>query len=706
LKIVNFIFGIHNHQPVGNFDFVMEDAYRQSYLPFIEIVEEFDDIHITFHFSGCLLEWMEAHHPDYLDRIAALVARGNVEIISGGFFEPVLAMIPDTDKVGQIKMMNDYIQKRFNYPAKGLWLTERVWEPHLAKPIAESGIKYVTVDDYHFLSNGRQESELTGHFLTEEQGRTLGIFPISQRLRYTIPFQDPQATIDHLAKFATEDGENVVVMADDGEKFGVWPGTHEQVFTKGWLRNFFTTLRKNNEWLKTLTFAEWYENHPPKGRIYLPTASYFEMSEWSLPWEAGEKFADLVHEFENKKRIEEARPFIKGGIWRNFLFKYDESNWMQKKMLHLSERLNKINVAELTANQRKELEQVRQHLWRGTCNCAYWHGIFGGLYLPHLRHAIYTELLTGERLLDKILGVKGFRTEIFDFDADGEDEIIVDYGNLRTAIAPHRGGIICEFSLMDKAFNLLNGIQRYRESYHRKVILADKQENSNSGGSIHDLVLSKEKGLDKYLKYDKYPRKNLVDHIIHPAISLEKFRDGEYYEDSDFIGGHYQVGLDEKSHSVTLSRQGWINWQKFTIKKVIIFEKTSLKITYTLTNANARENVFRFGPEFNFTLLGGDSPDRYYIADSEKVAAPALNSQGVLTGIRALGVVNEWDKFKVEVIAPQATEFWRFPVETVSLSESGFERIYQSSVIIPWFDVRLKAGETITFSIDLVTTNL
>ncbi|HOV23509.1 MAG TPA: DUF1926 domain-containing protein [Candidatus Marinimicrobia bacterium] len=706
MKTVNFIFGIHNHQPVGNFDFVMESAYRQSYLPFIEIVEEFSSIHITFHFSGCLLEWIEAHHPDYLDRIAALVKRGNVEIISGGFFEPVLAMIPDADKVGQIKMMNDYIQQRFNYTAKGLWLTERVWEPHLAKPIAEAGIKYITVDDYHFLSNGKQESELTGHFLTEEQGKTLGIFPISQRLRYTIPFQDPQATIDHLAKFATDDGENVIVMADDGEKFGVWPGTHEQVFTKGWLRNFFAALLKNSEWLKTLTFAEWYENHPPKGRIYLPTASYFEMSEWALPWEAGEKFADLVHEFESKKRIEEVRPFIKGGIWRNFLYKYDESNWMQKKMLHLSERFADIDPTSLTKPQQAELGQARLHLWRSTCNCAYWHGIFGGLYLPHLRHAIYTELLICERLLDKITGAKGFRAEVFDFDTDGENEIIIKYGNLHTAIAPHRGGMITELSLVNKAFNLLNNIQRYHESYHRKVALADKVENSNASGSIHDLVLSKEKGLDKYLKYDKYPRKNLMDHVIHSSVSLERFRDGDYYEDSDFITGHYSPELNEKTRTLTLSKDGWVNWQRFRIKKTITFGKEALKVTYILTNIGERENVFRFGPEFNFALLGGNSPDRYYITDGEKTAEPALNSIGILTGIKSLGVVNEWDKFQAEVIAPQAVEFWRFPIETVSLSEAGFERIYQSSVIIPWFDVRLNPEETATFSIELTTTEL
>jgi len=103
LKTVNFIFGIHNHQPVGNFDFVVEDAFQKSYLPFVEVVEEFPNLHISLHFSGCLLEWLEKQHPEYLDRIARLVERGNVEIISGGFYEPVLAMIPDRDKIARSK---------------------------------------------------------------------------------------------------------------------------------------------------------------------------------------------------------------------------------------------------------------------------------------------------------------------------------------------------------------------------------------------------------------------------------------------------------------------------------------------------------------------------------------------------------------------------------------------------------------------------
>lgn len=703
MKSVNFIFGIHNHQPVGNFDFVFEHAYRHSYLPFVEVAEKFPGIALTLHFSGCLLEWLERQHPEYIDQIARLVERGNVEILSGGFFEPVLAMIPDTDKLGQIEMMNDYIRRRFGYEPQGLWLTERVWEPALAKPIAEAGIKYITVDDYHFLGTGKMEKDLTGHFITEEQGYALSIFPISQKLRYAIPFKEPQATIDHLRRFATEDAGNAIVMADDGEKFGVWPSTYETVFKQNWLQKFLETLEENNDWLKTRTFADYYSQHAPKGRIYLPTASYFEMSEWSLPWEAGEKFDDLVKEFDQQERGDDVRPFIKGGIWRNFLFKYDEANWMQKKMQHLSDRYHKIDSDKLNVAGKTELTSAREHLWRSMCNCAYWHGVFGGLYLPHLRHAIYTELLKCERLLNKIEKRPRFHVEELDIDIDGNRELLVTSDNLVAAFAPHRGAMLTELSLLDKSFNVLNSLKRYRESYHRRVVEAGSE---SKGGSIHDNVVAKETGLENYLKYDSYPRKNLLDHIFNPAVTFDQFRQCDYYEDSDFIQGSYDYSVDQKAKTVHFRREGWVNWQRFRIEKTIQFAKSALVMNFRLSNSGEKVNIFRFAPEFNFALLGGDSPDRYYEADGKRLKEPALNMMGILTKVSAMAVVNEWNKFRLTVTAADADEFWRFPIETVSLSEAGFERVYQSSVIVPIFLVALQPGEEKTITLQLSIDNL
>ena len=59
MKKINFIFGVHNHQPVGNFDHVFEWATKQAYEPFLDVIEKHPSIKIVFHYTGCLIDWFE-----------------------------------------------------------------------------------------------------------------------------------------------------------------------------------------------------------------------------------------------------------------------------------------------------------------------------------------------------------------------------------------------------------------------------------------------------------------------------------------------------------------------------------------------------------------------------------------------------------------------------------------------------------------------
>ncbi|MCF7886020.1 MAG: DUF1926 domain-containing protein [Candidatus Marinimicrobia bacterium] len=703
MKKINFIFGIHNHQPTGNFDFVFESAFEKSYKPIIDTLEKFEDIHMTFHFSGCLLEWIEENKPNYIDRIAKLVETGNMEILSGGFYEPVLAMLPDRDKIAQIEKLNHYIEDRFNYKPRGLWLTERVWEPGLAKPIVQAGIKYVTVDDYHFLGAGLQQDQLDGAFITEEQGYSLWIYPINQNLRYTIPFEEPQESIDLLQKYASEDGDKCIVMADDGEKFGVWPGTHKVVFKEKWLEKFFTALQENQDWIKTKTFGEYYDHHSPIGRIYLPTASYFEMSEWTLPAESGEKFEEYTEKFKDEEIFEDIKPFYKGGMWRNFLYIYDESNWMQKKYLYLTNKLENLKKNNPSIEKDEKFVKAREHVWRGTCNCAYWHGLFGGLYLPHLRHAIYSELIKAQKIIINEFDNKKFSINTTDIDKDGKPEILVESvsQNLFFAIRPHNGGYLEEMDLIDKSYNILDTLRRYKEAYHKKV--KDAPTESSEGESIHNSVRAKEKGLENYLKYDRQPRKMLHDHFISESVTVEQFKKCDYFEESDFLNGDYDYKIDKRRRTITLERNGWVNWQRFKIKKQLKFTKSKVLINYILENRGDGNNRFRFGPEFNFAMLGGDAPDRYYESSDIELQKKALNTTSVEHDINALAVVNEFDGFKININSKIPASYFRFPIETVSLSEDGFERVYQSSVIVPFISLTLSPGEKkeLVFELDI-----
>ena len=222
---IRFLFVLHDHQPVGNFDGVFEQAYQDSYRPFLDLFESYSDLKFALHTSGSLIEWLDAHHPEYLDRLSALVAAGRLEIIGGAFFEPILPMIPSRDRIGQIRSYREYLQNRLGAKVRGAWIPERVWEQSLAADISAAGTEYIILDDSHFKSASLDESQLFGYYLTEDAGRLLRVFPGSERLRYVIPFAAPHESIDYLRTIAERQPNAVAVFADDGEKFGSWPET-------------------------------------------------------------------------------------------------------------------------------------------------------------------------------------------------------------------------------------------------------------------------------------------------------------------------------------------------------------------------------------------------------------------------------------------------------------------------------------------------
>ena len=188
---VRFVFVLHDHQPVGNFDEVIEQAYRDSYLPFLELFERHAGIRMALHTSGPLVEWLDRKHPEYLDRLARLAAHGRVEIVGGAFHEPVLAMLPARDRIGQITSFTRWLEQRLSTRVSGMWVAERVWDPGMTADIAAAGIEWTILDDSHFRAAGVADEELDRLWLTEGDGATLAVFPVSERLRYVIPFAAP-----------------------------------------------------------------------------------------------------------------------------------------------------------------------------------------------------------------------------------------------------------------------------------------------------------------------------------------------------------------------------------------------------------------------------------------------------------------------------------------------------------------------------------
>jgi alpha-amylase len=502
---IRFVFGLHLHQPVGNFDHVFRQHLDDVYAPLVERLEAGSFFPVVLHVSGPLLEWLDTNAPAYLDRLGAHAREGRIEFLLAGFHEPILATLPRRDRVEQVQWLRDFIERRFGVPAESAWLTERVWEQDLAADLADAGVRAVVVDDRHFLVSGFARDALHSWYQTEHDGRRLGVFPIDERLRYLVPFRPPAETAAYLRALQRA-GHPLAVLADDGEKFGGWPGTKEWVYGKGWLDAFTREIAAlvDEGVVRLSTLREALDEVPCAGLAYLPTASYREMEGWALPAEP----QAVLHEVEQALGDEGLRgpkgALLRGGHWRHFLVKYPESNRLHKMMLALS----------ALCRRRGDPPAVRRAVARAQCNDAYWHGVFGGLYLPHLRSALWAELAEAERLLR---AGEPLAWEVADIDADGHDELWLHSAGWSLLVAPARGGAIEVWQRLADRTNLADTLTRRREAYHLQATEAAAQEAAGPADgtpSIHDI----EHGLrlDALPPVDPHDRAILVERL-HPA---------------------------------------------------------------------------------------------------------------------------------------------------------------------------------------------
>src|SRR5688500_17908153 len=132
---------LHNHQPVGNFGWVIAETYERAYLPMLEALERHPGVRLALHYTGPLLSWLRAERPGFIERLAGLVDRGQVEIVGGGWYEPVLAALPERDRIGQLVRMADELEALFGRRPRGAWLAERVWEPDLPTSLVSAGYR-------------------------------------------------------------------------------------------------------------------------------------------------------------------------------------------------------------------------------------------------------------------------------------------------------------------------------------------------------------------------------------------------------------------------------------------------------------------------------------------------------------------------------------------------------------------------------------
>jgi 4-alpha-glucanotransferase len=622
MKNIKFIFALHNHQPVGNFDTVFEESYEKAYKPLLDLVKKHPGIAVSLHYSGPLLEWLIRHKPEFTALVHELTDRGNVELLSGAYYEPMLTLLPEKDRLGQIKLQNALLRDVFAYSPAGMWLPERVWSPDIPYSVFEGGLKYTMIDECHI----SRERPVKGYYNSEMEGRTCGVFPISQDLRELIPHQSPEKAIDFLLSHTSENEQDVLVFIDNGEKFGTYPQSESKI---EWLQQFFELLKLNSACIRTSTFMNYWKQYMPLGLRYPTEGAYPEMDEWALS--------------ENG--------FGKG--WRSFLMKYPESNWMHKRMSQIS---RKIDTLESSGNTARSIRKIRKQFWSGTTHDAYWHGIFGGIYLPHLRNVTWNNLISAESAVDqKLYNLSGqIYQEATDINRDGYVDITVITKNLRAVFDSKIMGGLEELDYKPAKVNLCSTIACYPEDFHKEM--------------------------DVRPVYDKTPRYSLIERYYDMDIDIDLVREHALEEASDFLNEAVEVKNTVHTHCVRFSRSGWINWQRAHLCKTISFNDNGFDIHYKIKNNGIAPIRFSFGPEFNFSVNSGPWEQRFYDGP-EKLRGKTLEHVSDTDAVTALLIKNTADHYQIRITNPEPARLMTYPHVIPVLSPSGIENIFQNVVL-------------------------
>jgi alpha-amylase len=356
-------------------------------------------------------------------------------------------------------------------------------------------------------------------------------------------------------------------------------------------------------------------------------------------------------------------------------------------------------------------DSARRELYRGQCNCSYWHGAFGGIYLPHLRHAVYNHLIAADNLLQQAVGKNGNWVEatVDDYNFDALQEVRLVNDKLVSLLAPASGGHLYELDVRSICLNLLATLARRPEAYHRKVLSQGQADNGEGHvASIHDRVVFKQEGLDQHVRYDDSPRKSLVDHFYDAETSLDVVARGEALERGDFAQGIFEARLRRNPDRIQLlmTRQGNVMGRPVKITKGVTLAagESALDIAYLLEGLPP-DSPQLFAVEFNFAGLPSQADDRFFFQQDPAHRLGHLGSRLDLRDARQLALADHWLGLELHWQANQPAGIWTFPIETVSQSEGGFELVHQSVVVMPHWFVRGDADGrwSVTMRLDLDT---
>ena len=652
MRRTSLIIGTHNHLPLGLGQAAAEESYQEAFKPFLSIIYRYPEFPVTLHYSGILLEWLEENHPEFLTLLAEMVSRGQVEVLGGGYYDPILPLIPTNDKLGQLEKLTTWLRVRFETRPRGCWIAENVWEQSLASILRASGIDYTFVDAGQFRIAGVPDESLCRAYITEDQGKIISLLPVSDGL---VRGASPAEAIQFLRAIPRdEEGEAspVVIQLVDGTVAA------RDLLEGAWLEQFIGLAAENRDWLETSTPGQYLKENPPVHRLFVPSSASMEMMGWALPQDRREAYEEARRRCEGPGNVTQ---FVVGGQFRQFLLRYPEAWLMYAKMMNTH-----VLVSQVRGDKYKK-KAAQNELWKGQSHHAYWHNGAGGIYDNGLRKAVYHSLIEAEKITRA--------TEIFapsiigvDFDLDNSTEYLYQ-GSELNAYIHSRGGALFELDFLPASWNYLDTM----------VEPATRRADASPGRPV-------------------YQRKAFIDHFFPEGCSIREFETGSCREAGDFHAGHYElVELNRALPELLMRRAGTLTIDDEScpvgIEKRFVFRPRSIDVYYRVSNIGGSGFAARFGVEINVSLASRSADcSRLFLLEEDRNREIETDTLE-LDGVQGLLVRDVRNEVSVTLSSARMFRCWSVPVEILPAGPQQTARVFQSHCFVTQWDLRLQPGE-------------
>ena len=414
----HLILGTYNHLPEGLDDTTFEKTYQSCYRPFLSTLNRFPEIQASLYYSGSLLKRFEARHPEYLMLLEEMSARRQIELLGGGFYAPILPLIPNSDRLGQIEMMTTYLRKSFGKRPRGCWLSEYAWEPWLASTLQASGMDYTFLSDGQFRDAlGRGDRDPVP-VVTEDQGRCLTILPVWDCYK---SFGSPLGFVE--AAEAAGRGPLTVLMLAGERLSSLWERSGLES-PDLYMERAFAWFRKNSLEAETTTPTRYLKTKRVTTKLYFPGS-------------ATERFMAASAQ-------EGSRPQC--GSLRRSIIRYASSAALYSRMYYVH-----LLIGQLRGDKSRKKTAI-EDLWKGQCGDAYWLAPSGGVDSPAIREASYRSLIDAE-LTTRQKGAFVPGIVKADIDFDGAKEYIYQGTDLNAYVHP-KGAVLVELDVLKARRNL------------------------------------------------------------------------------------------------------------------------------------------------------------------------------------------------------------------------------------------------------------